>query len=189
MSKFKLVNPMIAGTFTGEYDTTNANDAACMFWKDFTGHLVGHMDNFKFSLQKNDRDKTLHHFSASEDKSKNKFKIEPISVVDDKKKLAFAMKQLYDKAGLSIGGSHKKRRRRLRDDSSSSSSSSSSEPIRIKYTRPITNFRYISNMYAMNPYNDSNIYNAFPYYETSLPMFAYPLSPVMSIAHIPFPIY
>lgn len=80
--RYKLINPLIIGTFTTEYIAETPIDAANEFWVKLSDTLSGNVPKFAFTLQNLDTD-NLYHFIVKEKVSNNstaKFKIEPLDV-------------------------------------------------------------------------------------------------------------
>lgn len=68
MGKFKLVNPVIIGTFVDTYETNNADEAAKKFWDTLTTdnkYVTGNIPKFLFTLM-DVSNKELFHYMVRE---------------------------------------------------------------------------------------------------------------------------
>ncbi len=165
---FKLINPMITGTFTNTYEASNAKDAGKMFWEALAidgKYISGNVPQFIFTM-KEEGSNTLHHFVVSETpEGKNtSYSIKNLDLkltASESSKFIAASSNAFDTAvkiakNYQEGGKHKKHKKY--DDSSSSSSSDSSDEdvddlfrsIRIKnITKPIVYWWYTPSVYKV----------------------------------------
>ena len=164
---FKLINPVIAGSFPKTYKASNAEDAGKMFWEALAiegKYISGNVPQFIFTMK--GEDDALHHFVVSEkpDGKNASYSIKKLDIKlkpEETEKLIAASSNAYDTAiklasNHQEGGKHKKHHKS--DDSSSSSSSDSSDDdvddlfksIRIKsVTKPIVYWWYTPSVYKV----------------------------------------
>lgn len=164
MGKFKLVNPVIIGSFKSTYESSNALDAAKQFWNELTenNYITNNVPQFLFTLE-DVKDKSLHHCVVKESAAGNSkftdFNIEKVNVdLSSQQKTDFlsevnkVTKQVNNKVNKQTGG---KSRKRYKDDSSSSSDDSDDEDdylrsIRLKRLKqPIVYWWYSPNIYGV----------------------------------------
>ena len=68
MGKFKLINPVVTGTFSDVFESESADIAAKMCWDALTSdgkYISGNIPKFLFTLQ-SASDKELHHYMVKE---------------------------------------------------------------------------------------------------------------------------
>ena len=68
MGKFKLVNPVIIGTFDDTYETSSSDGAAKKFWESLTSgnkYIAGNIPKFLFTLM-DMSNKELYHYMVKE---------------------------------------------------------------------------------------------------------------------------
>ena len=180
MQEFKLVNPLIAGTFVDTYKTESPNKAAEEFWNQFAGgkYISGELKRFYFTLM-NTEDNKLSHFKVEEKRkgSNAEFTITPVTgggiSKDSEKKFLSKVQEVAKSIDGQSGGKH--RRRRYEDDDSSSSSSSDDDDL-LKYirrkraVRPLTYWWYAPTLYNVD-YTFVPTFTApnAPYYQLWLP--------------------
>jgi len=170
MGKFKLINPVIIGTFNDTYNTQSADEAAKKFWESLTDkYISGSTPRFYFSLM-DMSDKGLHHFSVKEkmEGGNANYSISKIEVNLPKDMKTNFLKEVQKvKTNIQQGGGSdddsddsdrdKKKRRRRHDDDSSSSSSDSDDVdavfrrIRRKMNKkPIVHWWYAPSVYGID---------------------------------------
>jgi hypothetical protein len=181
MTEYKLVNPVIIGTFDSKFNAPSAENAAKNFWEKLTEngkYISGNVPSFLFTLMET-KNNALHHFKVQElpDGKFAEYTIDKIDVKltkTQKDKFLNGVKDVVSTHTVLSGGK-KKRRRRDKDDSSSSSSSSSSSDdddlfryLRVKsIPTPISYW-----WYAPTIYNVPKIFN---------PTFVAPVSPYVQL--------
>jgi hypothetical protein len=161
MHDYKLVNPVIAGTFIDTYKAANAEQAAEKFWNQLAGgkYIAGDMPLFYFTIMDGANEK-LSHFKL-EEKREGSHASYTISAVKGTTpaKLGDAQflskyKEVTKKLGSQLGGKHK--RHNKHDDSSSSSDSDSDDDDLFKYirakqaVRPIVYWWWTPSLYDVN---------------------------------------
>lgn len=165
--KFTLINPVIAGSFSKEYETDSAEDAGKMFWEALTvegKYITNNVPKFMFTMQEGGSSK-LHHFVVSETPNgKNtSYSIKKldlkltqseseqlIAASENANNTAHKLAQDYQEGG-------RKKRYESHDDSSDSSSNSSDDiddlfrSIRIKsVAKPIVYWWYTPTVYKVD---------------------------------------
>lgn len=191
MGKFKLINPVITGSFNDQYESSTAGGAAKEFWEALTSdgkYVTGNVPQFMFTLQDVSSDK-LYHFLVKEQiaGSKADYSIDEINVKmsDDEKKQLFneINKVKKDTSNLIKGEQSGGKRRRYNDDDDSSSSSSSSSGdsdkelhdlykyIRLKNSvKPIVYWWYAPSIYKTNTwFTPTFVAPLSPYVQTWIP--------------------
>lgn len=183
MREFRVINPVIAGTFKTTYTTSSAESAAEEFWQGITAdgkYISGNLPKFLFTMI-DTKTKKLHHFLVNEIAGKNyaDFTIEEYDpkMTKQEEDTLIAQSEVAEKNSDKImsnqdGG---KRKRYEDDDDSSDSSNSSSDDIddlfrsiRLKrLNRPIVYWWYYPSIYKMQ-----NIFT---------PTFVAPLSPYVQL--------
>jgi len=193
MKSFKLVNPLIVGSFNTDYRSESGLDAANQFWNDFSTHITGNLPNIYVTLRE-EGTQDLSHYKISEKVNKGskstEFTISEYNVdLSDSKKNKFLkqIKKYETKINVKIsrqtGGDDKKdgdkkpEKKRYKDSSSSSSSDSDSDDYYNfgKYrrlTQPITMFYYTPLLYRV-PSVFIPTFNVplTPYVKLYMPMF------------------
>ena len=188
---FKLINPVIAGSFSKTYEASNAEDAGKMFWDALATdgkYISGNVPKFIFTM-KEEGSNMLHHFVVSEtpDGKNASYSIKKLDLkltASESSKLIAASSNAYDTALKLVanhqeGGKHKKHRK-YEDDSSSSSDSSDDDiddlfrSVRIKsVAKPIVYWWYTPSIY--------NVENLFT------PTFVPSVTPLYTQLWIPLP--
>lgn len=175
--KYKLVNPLIIGTFNDVYSSENADGAAKVFWETLTSnnnYITGNIPKFMFTLM-DTNSKDLHHYVVKEkpDGQLADYTITKIDyTVPAEKRTEFMrelgkVKKMGKKVAVQDGGSHRKRYNDVNDDDDSSSDEDVDDLFRYlrlkKTVKPIVYWWY-------NPtlYNDPTVF---------VPTFIAPLSP------------
>lgn len=132
MPNFKLVNPMIEGSFNNSFTASSALDGAKKAWESLSQYIVNDLPRFGLTLQDGGSNK-LHHFmlneKASSNSGKNKasFDLTPLSVSKgNEKKFLERIGKVEQQFNSHKGGKHKKSSKNKDDDDDSSSSSDSS---------------------------------------------------------------
>lgn len=167
MNEYKLVNPVLLGSFNTVFKGNNPEDAAKEFWTKLTdgNYISGNVPLFLFTL-KGVKNNELYHFKLQEEphgKSAD-YTIQKVDINLSKSqtdKFLNGVEEVIESSdkigGSHIGGrSHKKKRRHKKDDSSSSSSSSSDEDDLFKYLRlksittPISYWWYTPTIYNIS---------------------------------------
>jgi len=186
MGKFKLVNPVIIGTFNDTYDTSSADSAAQKFWETLTSdnkYVSGSIPRFYFSLM-NMSDKELYHYSVKEkmEGGRADYSINQINVKLSRDIKSNFLKEVQKvKTSSQQGGGDdsdkKKKRKRYEDDSSSSSSDSDDvEAVfrRIRRNRvknPIIHWWYTPSLYNVDTiFTPSFVAPISPYVQLWMPM-------------------
>lgn len=160
MTDFKLVNPVIIGTFENNFKAATVDDAAKSFWEKLTTskYISGNVPVFYYSLmnQKNDE---ISHFKVKEMPSGGyaEYSIEKVNIKLSKTQKDKFLKGVdnISKSSVKLGGANLtggKRRHRHRDDDSSSSSDSDVDDLftylRLKsLPKPITYWWYTPTIY------------------------------------------
>lgn len=137
---YKLMNPMIEGSFSNTYDANTPLKAAEKMWTSFSKHIMGYVPRFIFTM-KNESNDSLHHFEVNENGTNGNYSISPINVNTDVKVFNnFAKNVVSFENGKDYTGG---KRKRYEDDSSSSSSS----PYYVRRQSPIVAFHYFPRIY------------------------------------------
>lgn len=183
---FTLINPTIAGSFSKNYNTENADEAAKMFWEALAvngKYISGNVPKFMFTMIENGSNE-LHHFTVSEtlDNKNASYNIKKIDLKlsqTESNNLIKASKNAHDTAlelvrNYQEGGKHKKRYEDDKDDSSSSSDSTDDDDdlddlfktIRLKsIAKPIVYWWYNPTVYKVeNLFTPTFIPSATPCY-------------------------
>ena len=188
MGKFKLVNPVIVGSFETTFETETPIKAAQQFWKALTEDdktIINNVPRFMFTL-KNEDTEELHHFMVEEKPIEGNKTVDfTIKVVDlniPSKKLSrfkTKVKRAKDEATKIIktqqeGGKHKKRYDDKDDDSSSSSSSDYIYSLKHlltfrDFTQPILYWWYYPEIYTITD-------------QVFIPSFNFKVAPYVSIS-------
>jgi hypothetical protein len=183
MKSFKLVNPLIVGSFNTDYTAETGLDAANQFWNDFSTHITGNLPNIYVTLQEGGS-QNLYHYNISEKINRGtkttEFTISEHNVdlsAAKKNKFLNGVKKYETKINAQIsrqtGGDVEKKpeKKRYKDKDSSSSSSDSDDYYNFgKYrrlTQPITMFYYTPLLYNVN--------------SIFLPTFNVPLTPYVKL--------
>lgn len=184
MGKFKLINPLVTGTFTDVFESESADKAAKLCWDALTAdgkYISGNVPKFLFTLQ-SVSDKELHHYMVKELPSDTvaDYSIDKINVsltkeqkkefLDDVKKARKNSEKMM-RTTVQDGGKHRKRYEE--DDSSSSDDSDTDLDDMFKYIRIRNSVRPIMHWwYSPSIYNVDTIYT---------PTFVSPLSPYVQL--------
>lgn len=163
---FKLVNPVIEGSFQTDYKSNTPLGAAENMWLSLSKNIVNYVPKFLFSLEESG---SLYHFEVNEKKHGKKYSIKQLDLDIDQKSFDNFTKNVQQYKNI-VGGGHENRKRYEKDSSSSSSSSSDSSysvsdsssdnyPV-IKRTSPIGVFHYTNSFYKMSP-SSLTITNSF----------------------------
>jgi hypothetical protein len=174
MSQYKLVNPIIGGSFETTYKGKTQLEAGRNAWDSMSTYLTGSVPKFLFTLQ-NTNDGQLHHFTVNETVTHGKnieYSLNELQLnmtTDQQKNFKNQLTKVDKKvSGLQNGGKHRK------DDDSSSSSSSDDEEfyeklryMKNKYSQPITYWWYNPIVYGVD-----NLY---------IPTFTVPLTPYVHV--------
>ena len=143
MGKFKLVNPVIIGTFNDTYESSFVDDAAKKFWETLTTdnkYITGNIPKFLFTLMDMSNEK-LHHYLVKEkpegshaDYSIVKINVELTS--DQKKeflkevnKVRSSSEKMMNDKQIEQSGGKRKRYNDVNDDNDDSSSTDSDSDI------------------------------------------------------------
>jgi hypothetical protein len=130
MGNFKLVNPVIIGTFVDTYDTSNADQAAKKFWDTLTTdnkYVTGNIPKFLFTLMDTSSKDLFHYMVREKPEGKNAdYSITKVNVEmtsQQKKEFFNEIEKIKNDSDKMLkteqaGG----KRRRYEDDSSSSES-------------------------------------------------------------------
>ena len=189
MKSFKLVNPLIVGSFNTDYTAETGLDAANQFWNDFSTHITGNLPNIYVTLRE-EGTRNLSHYKISEKVNKGskstEFTISEYNaeLSDAKTKKFLKEVEKYEnkvnaKISRQTGGEVEKKpeKKRYKDSSSSSSSDSDSDNYYNfgKYrrlTQPITMFYYTPLLYSV-PSVFIPTFNVplTPYVKLYMPMF------------------
>jgi len=183
MKKFRLVNPVITGTFNTTYEASNSDEAAKMFWKTLTEekkYITGNVPKFLFTLM--DETGNLFHYMVKEkaEGSYADYTIEKVDVklsdeeekkfLEEVEKVQKNNEKLEEKETEQAGG---KRRKRYDDSSSSSSDSDDDIDELFKYIRLKKANRPISYWwYTPGLYNTDSVFT---------PTFVAPISPYVQL--------
>lgn len=130
MGEFKLVNPVIMGTFKDTYTAQTSADAAKQFWTNLTidnKYITGNVPKFLFTLM-NTNDEKLHHFMVREKQngSSAEFEISNVDVtLSDSQKGKFLAEISKVKKNVNRNIKQNGGRKHHRKSSSSSSDSDS----------------------------------------------------------------
>jgi hypothetical protein len=187
MKSFKLVNPLIVGSFNTEYTSESGLDAANQFWNDFSTHITGNLPNIYITLRENGTN-NLSHYKIGEKVNKGskttEFTISEynLDLSDSKKKQFIKSVEQYEKkvdAKISrqTGGDVEKKpeKKRYKDSSSSSSSDSDDYYNFGKYrrlTQPISLFYYTPVIYDVpSVFIPTFTVPLTPYVKLYMPMF------------------
>jgi hypothetical protein len=183
MGKFKLVNPVILGTFSDSYDAKTVENGAQLFWENLTSdnkYITGNIPNFLFTLK--DDKNNLHHFQVKEMPSGNSasYTIEKkemnVSNTQKENFLQEVSKVQKTSKYLKTDQSGGKKKRKRYDDSDDSDSDSDSDSdindlfshIRRRREKPIMYWWWTPSLYE-------SIDNMF------IPSFVSPLSPYLEV--------
>lgn len=183
MKSFKLVNPLIVGSFNTEYTSESGLDAVNQFWNDFSSHITGNLPNIYVTLRENGTN-NLSHYKIAEKVNKGskttEFTIAEYNLdLSESKKNKFIKgvekyeKKVNAKISRQTGGDAEKKpeKKRYKDSSSSSSSSDSDDYYNFgKYrrlTQPVSLFYYTPVLY--------NVDSVF------IPTFTVPLTPYVKL--------
>jgi len=194
MKSFKLVNPLIVGSFNTDYTAETGLDAANQFWNDFSTHITGNLPNIYVTLRE-EGTRNLSHYKISEKVNKGskstEFTISEYNaeLSDAKTKKFLKEVENYEnkvnaKISRQTGGDDNKKdgekkpeKKRYKDSSSSSSNDSDSDDYYNfgKYrrlTQPITMFYYTPLLYSV-PSVFIPTFNVplTPYVKLYMPMF------------------
>ena len=166
MTDYKLVNPVIIGTFENKFKATSSDVAARTFWEKLTEsgkYISGNVPLFLFTLMET-KNKKLHHFKVQELPT-GKYADYSIESVDikmtktQKDKFIAGVNDIENSSDKIVGGSAnlsggKRRKHKHKDDDSSSSSSSSDDDDLFRYLRlkstpsPISYWWYAPTIYS-----------------------------------------
>ena len=189
MGKFKLVNPVIIGTFNDTYETSSVDAAAQKFWETLTSdnkYVSGTIPKFLFSLM-DTSDKELYHYMVKEkqDGSRSDYSITPVKVnIPKETKTSFLKEVQKVKNNSQDGGAHddsekektKKHRKRYEDDSSSSDSDDDVDDFfryvrRKRAKKPIVYWWYTPAIYNVNTiFTPTFVAPVSPYVQLWMPM-------------------
>jgi hypothetical protein len=165
MTDFKLVNPVIIGTFDNKFTAPTVDDAAKSFWEKLTEgkYISGNVPLFYYSLM-NIKNNEISHFKVKEMPSGKyaEYSIEKININMSKTEKDKFLKGVDDISKSSVklgggnltGGKRRRRSRSRRDDDSSSSDSDLDDLftyLRLKsIPKPITYWWYTPTIYNVN---------------------------------------
>ena len=79
INKYRLVNPIIKGTFTDTYEADTTINAAEKMWKGLSKHIVGHVPNFIFTLRELSTGSD-NHFRVRENRETSNYQISEIKL-------------------------------------------------------------------------------------------------------------
>jgi len=179
MGKFKLVNPVIIGTFVDTYEAGSSDEAAKKFWDSLTvdnKYISGNVPKFLFTLM-DTSDNELYHYMVKE-KPEGSHADYSISKVDvsmtpkDKKEFLATIDKVKEDSSKMMNQSGGKRRRYEEDDDSDDSSDSDIDDL-FKYVRLRNSFKPISYWwYTPALYNIDTVFT---------PNFVAPISPYVQL--------
>jgi hypothetical protein len=181
MPEFKLINPIIAGTFPDTYTSDTSENAASEFWNQLTGgkYITGELPKFYFTL-KNTKNNSLSHFKVEEKRkgSDASFTISSLSGSGigpsntDEKNFLVKANEIINSLQSQDGG----KRKRKYDDSSSSSSSDDDDDLlryirRRQVVRPLAYWWYAPYLYKTDVlYTPTFVAPISPYVQLYLPL-------------------
>jgi hypothetical protein len=179
MGKFKLVNPVIIGTFVDTYETSSSDEAAKKFWDSLTSdnkYISGNVPKFLFTLM-NTSNNELHHYMVKE-KPEGSHADYSISKVDvtmtskQKKEFLNEINKVRTDSSKMLEQSGGKRRRYEDDDDDDDSSDSDVDDL-FRYVRLRNAFKPISYWwYTPALYNIDTVFT---------PNFVAPISPYVQL--------
>lgn len=185
MQKFKLVNPVITGTFSNTYEAETPEEAAKKFWEALTSdnkNITGNVPQFMFTMQGGASDE-LYHFKIHEKPSGSTVeyhleRIYPKITDTEMKEFLLAAETAENSAKTMVKQSGGKKRYETNDDDSSDSSSSGDDVddlfkyIRMRsVTRPIVYWWYAPTLYKINTVFTPNFVAPIsPYVQLWVPM-------------------
>jgi len=188
MEKFKLINPVVTGTFVSVFESDSPDKAAKLCWDALTSdgkYISGNIPKFLFTLQ-SASDKELHHYMVKEEPAETSanYSIDKINLnlTKEQKRDFLADVQRAKKNSAKMmkttvqdGGKHRKRYEE--DDSSSSSDSDTDLDDMFKYirlrnaVRPIMHWWYTPSIYKVDTiYSPTFVSPLSPYVQWWVPM-------------------
>lgn len=173
---YRLINPYIEGSVDTMVRARNTFSAGKKLYGNISKFFTNHVEDFNMTIQ-NIETKELAHFRINEKRGKenvidfNMVKLDESLPSRVEKELINSIEKIEKQSGG-------KKHHHHHDDSSESSSSCSSDSFfrTTSYVQPITRFVYFNLPYykivGLSPYDVNRLF---------LPVFSWPLSPVMEI--------
>jgi len=176
MKSYKLVNPVIIGSFETSFNANDATSAAETFWKSLSPYITNNVPKFMFTLQEGGN---LHHFVVKEsvrDGSKfADYSLDKINITMSAKQQKTFLDKVAKLSSMDQSGG-KRKKRYEEDDSSSSSSDSDDDYFNFAHLRKL-NQPILYWSYTPTIYNTTTT--------TYTPTFNVPLTPYTQLWWVP----
>jgi len=180
---YRLINPYIEGSMNTLVNAKNSFSAGKHLYNTISKFFTNHVEGFNIAIQ-NISSKDITHFRISErrgSQDSNAVDFDMVKLPEETlpKEINDKLLTKIDKMDKQVGGG---KHRKHDSDSTTSSSSSSDDDYYYRnnaYVQPITRFTYFNLPYM---YNTKFIgLNAYDYNSLFMPVFSWPISPVVEI--------
>lgn len=183
-NSYRLINPYVEGSIDTIVSAKNARSAGKHLYNTISKYFTNHVEDFNFAIQ-NIKSKDITHFKINEKRDKtntNTVDYNMVQLPDEvlPAKLNDKLMNKVNELEKQIGG------KGHFDDNSSTIDSSSSDDEYIRrrdntYVHPITRFTYFNLPYSFNTTTKFIGLNANDYNSLFMPVFSWPISPVVEI--------